>query len=87
MERGPSSPNRSSYHRDYWLHRCEGFRVDSPRGRLGIVEELRFHTNAERPDSLAIRTGWLRRRLIVVPIEQVEEILPREQRIILGGST
>jgi membrane protein YdbS with pleckstrin-like domain len=53
---------------------------------LGIVEELRFRSNAERPDSLAIRTGWLRRRLIVVPIEQVDEILPREKRIILRGS-
>jgi hypothetical protein len=83
MNPEPSPPNRSSYHRDYWLHRCEGFRVDSPRGRLGIVEELRFGTNAERPDSLAIRTGWLRRRLIVVPIERVGEILPRERRIVL----
>ena len=41
-----------SYHRDYWLHRCEGFRVDSPRGRLGIVEELRFRSNAERATTL-----------------------------------
>jgi membrane protein YdbS with pleckstrin-like domain len=52
---------------------------------LGIVQELRFRSNAERPDSLAIRTGWLRRRLIVVPIEQVDEILPRQNRIILRG--
>jgi hypothetical protein len=73
--------------RDYWLHRCEGFRFVStrPGGRLGIVEELRFRSNAERPDSLVIRTGWLRRRLIVVPIEQADEILPRQNRIILRG--
>ena len=75
----------SPHGRDYWLHRCEGFRVDSPGGRLGIVEELRFRSNAERPDSLVIRTDWLRRRLIVVPIEQADEILPRQNRIILRG--
>lgn len=85
VEPRPGSPNRSSYHGNYWLHRCEGFRVDSPQGREGIVEELRFRSNAERPDSFAIRTGWLRRRLIVVPIEQVDEILPRQNRIILRG--
>ena len=85
MNLRPSLANRSSYHHDYWLHRCEGFRVDSPRGRLGIVVELRFRSSAECPDSFAIRTGWLRRRLIVVPIEQVDEILPRERRVMLRG--
>jgi hypothetical protein len=25
---------------DYWLCRCEGFEVDTPEGRLGIVEWL-----------------------------------------------
>jgi hypothetical protein len=83
MNREADPPNRSTHHRDYWLHRCEGFRVDSPTGRVGIVEELRFSTNAERPDLLAIRTGWLRRRLFVVPVERVDEILPRERRITL----
>jgi len=82
MDPRPGPPNRSTY-RDYWLHRCEGFRVDSSRGRFGIVEELRFRTSAERPDSLVVRTGWLRRQLVVVPIERVDEVLPREQRIIL----
>jgi len=52
---------------------------------LGIVVELRFRSSAECPDSFAIRTGWLRRRLIVVPIEQVDEILPRERRVMLRG--
>ena len=36
-------------------------------------------------DSLAVRTGWLRRRLIIVPIEQVGEIVPRQERIMLRG--
>ena len=81
----PEPPNRSASDRDYWLRRCEGFRVDSRTGRVGTVEELRFGSNAERPDSLAVRTGWLRRRLIVVPIEQVGEIVPRQERIILRG--
>jgi hypothetical protein len=85
MDPGRDPPHRSSYGREYWLRRCEGFRVESPQGRLGTVEELRFRSDAERPDSLAVRAGWLRRRLIVVPVEQVDEILPRQRRIILRG--
>lgn len=79
---GPG-PARSSYDREYWLRRCEGFRVDSPGGRVGTVAELRFRSNAERPDALAVRTGWLRRRLLLVPVEQVEHVLPRQERIVL----
>ena len=42
---------------DYRLCRCEGFRVDSPGGRVGIVEEVHFRSRIDRPDVLVVRTG------------------------------
>jgi hypothetical protein len=72
--------------RDYWLHRSEGFRVDSPDGRVGFVEELRFGSSTERPDALAVRAGLFGRLLLIVPIDQVEKILPDERRIVLRAS-
>jgi hypothetical protein len=71
---------------DYWLHRCEGFRVDSPDGRVGVVVELRFGSSAERPDALAVRAGLFGRLLLIIPVEQVAEVLPQERRIVLRAS-
>ena len=68
---------------DYWLCRCEGFRVDSSAGRVGFVEEVRFRSRLDRPDALAVRTGFLGRRLLLVPVEEVEELAPREGRLVL----
>jgi hypothetical protein len=72
--------------RDYWLHRSEGFRVDSPDGRVGFVSELRFGSSMERPDALGVRAGLFGRLLLTVPVEEVAEILPRERRMILRAS-
>jgi len=72
--------------RDYWLHRSEGFRVDSPDGRVGFVKELRFGSSMDRPDALAVRAGLFGRLLLIVPVEQVKAILPQERRIVLRAS-
>ena len=66
----------SGFDRDYWLCRCEGFRVDSAEGRIGFVRELRFDSRQEGPDLLAVRAGLFGTRLLLVPVEEVEEILP-----------
>ena len=71
---------------DYWLHRSEGFRVDSPSGRVGFVEELRFGSSMQRPDALAVRAGLFGRVLLIIPVEQVAQILPQERRILLRAS-
>ena len=71
---------------DYWLHRCEGFRVDSPDGRVGFVAELRFGTSMARPDALAVRAGLFGRLLLIIPVEQVLEVVPQERRIVLRAS-
>ena len=67
---------------DYWLCRCEGFRVDSPAGRVGVVVGAQFRSRHDRPDVLAVRSGPFR-RLLLVPVEEVAELAPREERIVL----
>jgi hypothetical protein len=77
-------PRRSIYGRDYWLHRCEGFRVESPEGEVGIVTGLRFDSSIE-PELLEVRTGILGRRVLLIPVDRVEEIVPKEKRVVLSG--
>lgn len=69
----------------YWLCRSEGFRVDSPEGRFGQVEAVMFRVRPDEPDALVVRTGVLGRRLVIVPIENVADVLPRRERILLSS--
>jgi hypothetical protein len=69
--------------RFYWLCRSEGFRVDSPEGRLGLVEAVMFRVRPDEPDALIVRAGVLGRRLVIVPIEDVADVLPRRERVVL----
>jgi hypothetical protein len=69
--------------REYWLCRCEGFEVDSPAGRIGVVEGLRFVSRLDQPDLLEVRGGFLGRRLLLLPVDQVESISSGEERIVL----
>ncbi len=68
----------------YWLCRSEGFRVDSPEGRFGQVEAVMFRVRPDQPDALVVRAGVLGRRLVIVPIEDVADVLPRRERIVLA---
>jgi len=78
-----SRPSPSSLERDYWLCRCEGFWVDSPAGRIGLVDGLRFLSRIDQPDLLEVRGGALGRRLLLVPTDQVDQILFSEGRLVL----
>jgi hypothetical protein len=69
--------------RVYWLARSEGFRVDTPAGRLGIVELVMLRARPDEPDALVVRVGVLGRRLVVVPVDDVADVLPRRQRVML----
>ena len=83
MSRGLEFPRYLSWDHDYWLCRCEGFRVDAPVGRLGLVEAVRFGARLDRPDELLVRRGLLRNRTLAVPVSDVEEVVPRQQRLVL----
>jgi hypothetical protein len=78
-------PRDSSYGQDYWLHRCEGFRVESAGREIGTVHGLRFHDSIE-PELLEVRTGFLGRRVLLIPVERVEEIVPKEKKVVLRPS-
>jgi len=59
MPRHLEFPRPLSSDHDYWLCRCEGFRVDAPTGRLGSVEAVRFGARLDRPNELLVRGGLL----------------------------
>lgn len=70
--------------RTYWLGRCEGFRVDTPQGRFGLVEAVMFRSRPDEPDALIVRAGLLTRRLVLVPIEDVAQVAPERRRVVLS---
>jgi hypothetical protein len=86
MAAGPHRPRSTASDLDYWLRRCEGFRVDSPQGRVGFVEEVRYASRCDRPDVIAVRAGRLGRLLLIIPVEEVAEIPPGEELVVLHRS-
>jgi hypothetical protein len=74
--------SESSLGLDYWLRRCEGFRVEAPGGRIGQVKAIRFGSTAE-PEALEVRAGLLGRRVLLIPISEIEDVIPEERRLVL----
>lgn len=69
--------------RGYWLDHCQGFRVDAHEGRVGLVEEVVSTSESGHADAIVVRAGLLGRRLVLVPVEDVGEVTPRRERIVL----
>ena len=70
--------------RDYWLSRSEGFAVQSARWKAaGIVAGLRFGLRIDRPDQLEVELGRVRRRTLLVPVDEVGFISGEEELIVL----
>jgi hypothetical protein len=67
----------------YWLRNCHGFRVETPRGRLGIVEDVLYGAEHDEPAALAVRGGILGQRREVIPVETVDSIEPSRKRLTL----
>jgi hypothetical protein len=84
MSTEPGNPRQSSLGREYWLRRCEGFRVEGPGGRVGYVRGIRFGSEAD-PEALEVGAGLLGRRRLLIPVSEVAQILPEERRLILHG--
>jgi hypothetical protein len=68
------------------LCRCAGFAAFDPGGRIGAVVRLEFGARSDRPDSLVVRRGWIRRRTIRVPVEQVVEVDLERRRVLVHGA-
>jgi hypothetical protein len=78
-----SDHSRSTFGRDYWLRRCEGFRVEGPGGRIGHVRGIRFGSAGE-PEVLEVRAGLLGRRTLLISVAEVSAIEPEDKRLVLG---
>lgn len=72
----------------YWLAQCEGFLVDVGDAPLGVVDEVVRAGGPEesKPMALVVSSGWFGRKRFVVPVEEVERIVPEERRIVLVPS-
>ncbi len=69
---------------DYWLSRSEGFLVDSPQGVIGVVDEV-VRTAEGGVGFLLVGGGWFGRRRYLIPRNDVEEIRPGPQRLVVRG--
>jgi hypothetical protein len=67
------------------LRHCHGFRVETPRGRLGVVEDV-LYGDGERPAALAVRGGLFGQRVELVPVENVASVEPRRKRLLLAAA-
>ena len=76
---------RSSFDANFWLSHCEGYLVESPSGRIGTVENVRFGKRLDRPDELLVRQGTIRRHLLCIAADDVAVINPRELRLRVKG--
>jgi hypothetical protein len=69
--------------RDHWLARCDQFAVYAGDRLLGTVEGIRYQSRADRPDLIEVRGGLFGRRMLVVPVDEVESVLPDEEAILV----
>ena len=80
---GASDHRRSSYGREYWLRRCEGFVVETPTRRIGRVDGIRYGKSQDEPEAIAVRTSRFGRNLLLVSVADVERIDADQRRIVV----
>ena len=69
-----NNPTRSSYGREYWLRRCEGFLVETPTKRIGRVVGIRYGETTNEPETLEVRAGMFGRSRILISVDDVTAI-------------
>jgi hypothetical protein len=71
-----------------WIARCHGFGVVSPAGRIGTVEEVRYGPSRrwDSPTELAVQAGRGGRRRLIVPVDEVEAVVPDDRLVVLRSS-
>jgi hypothetical protein len=68
---------------EYWLRHCDGFRVDGPDGRIGVVDRVEHTLEPEVPDVVAVASGLWRIHLTRIPLRDVVEVQPDRRRLIV----
>ena len=61
------------------LRHSEGFAVETPTGHFGTVEGFRGGAH----DFLVVRSGWLGRRRMMISVDDISEVLPRQKLVRL----
>jgi hypothetical protein len=84
---GAESPTPWLVDEDYWLGHCEGFRVDGPHGRLGVVEHVVYRSRVDRPDVVAVRAGSWKPRMARVSVKDVIEVCPAQERLVVRADS
>jgi hypothetical protein len=74
---------RSSYGRDYWLRRCDGFLVETPTRRLGRVAGIRYSVVTNEPEVIEVRAGLFGRTVLLISVDDITELLPKERLVML----
>jgi hypothetical protein len=72
--------DESCWTHEYLLRHSERYRVDSEDGHLGYVEEVILAPDESEPVGLLVRGNA---GVIVVSIEQIRELSPRGERILV----
>jgi hypothetical protein len=70
--------------REQELRASDGFRVETPRGRLGVVEEVWLGEHGA-PQALAVRTVDGRHGLLLA--EEIAAVHPDEERVVVEEPT
>lgn len=65
---------------EYWLQHCEGFRIRTPSGYEGFVEEVMLDRRRGRPERLSARCH---RRLVDIEAADVDLVLPESETLVL----
>jgi hypothetical protein len=60
---------------------CVGFRVDTPFGTIGVVEE--FRRQEGRVVELVVRAGKHGSRLLIFPASDISQVIPDDRRVTL----
>ena len=64
------------------LRHSEGFAVETPTGHFGTVEGVRSATGGGTAH-LVVRSGWLGRRRMMISVDDISEVLPRQKLVRL----
>ena len=67
---------------DSVLAQAHGFLADDRDGPIGVVDEV-IPAGVEGGGTIVVACGWFGRHLLLLAFEDVVEILPAEQRLIL----
>lgn len=67
----------------YWLAHCEGFQVEGPDGRIGVVDRVVYESRLDVPDVVSVASGLWRLHSTRVPMADVLEVRPEQERLLV----